>query len=73
MAYSGSSYCESTTIPVPGMLLAQLLGRFDPLALERRRHADVGDEHLGCGCARARDQLVVVRGDADDLEIRLPR
>ena len=42
-----------------------------PFALEGRRHADVGDEHLGRGRLGAGDQLVVVAGDADDLEVGL--
>ena len=33
-AYSGSSYCDRTTTPVPGVALAQLLGRVDALVLE---------------------------------------
>ena len=54
-----------------GVALAQLLGRVDALVLEARRHADVGDEHLGRGGFGAGDELVVVAGDADDLEVRL--
>ena len=56
-----------------GVALAQLLGRVDALALERRGHADVGDQHLGLRLGRARDQLVVVGRRAHDLEVGLER
>ena len=56
-----------------GVALAQLLGRVDALALERRRHADVGDTTWGVGRLGAGDQLVVVGGHADDLEVGLER
>ena len=55
--------------PVPGVALADLLGRVDPLAVERRRHADVGDEDLRLGRVGAGDRLVVVRADPDDAEV----
>ena len=37
------------------------------------RHADVGDEHLRRGGLGAGDQLVVVAGGPDDLEVGLDR
>ena len=60
-------------MPVPGMALAELLRRVDPFPLERRRHADVGHEHLGRGGVGPGDQLVVVAGGPDDLEVGLDR
>ena len=51
--------------------LAQLLRREDPLLLEARWHADVGDEHLGRGRFGAGEEAVVVVGGPDDLEIGL--
>jgi hypothetical protein len=39
------------------------------IALERRRHADVGDDHLGRELLRAGDQLVIVAGHADDVNV----
>ena len=54
-----------------GMALADLLGGVDALALERRGHANVGDEHLRRGLGGAGDQLVVVGGDTHDLEVGL--
>ena len=54
-----------------GVALAHLLGRLDALVLEGGRHADVGDDDLGLGLGGAGDQLVVVGGDADDLEVGL--
>ena len=56
-----------------GVALAQLLGGVDALPLEGGRHADVGHEHLGRGGGGARDQLVVVAGGPDDLEVGLDR
>ena len=53
------------------MTLADLLGREDPLLLEARRHADVGDDHLGRGGFGAGDEAVVVVGGSHDLEIGL--
>ncbi len=57
--------------PGAGVPLAQLLGGVDALALERRRHADVGHQHLRRQARRLGDQLVVVASDPDDLEVRL--
>ena len=55
-----------------GMALAHLLGRVDALAVEGRRHPDVGDEDLGLQRGGTLDDLVVVRGHPDDLEVRVP-
>ncbi len=52
-----------------GVALAHLFGRVDPLAVERRRHADVGDEHVGSRRRGPGHGLVVVRADADDLQV----
>src|SRR5260370_2367378 len=41
----------------------------DPLALERRRHTDVGDDHVGRELLRARDQLVIIAGRADNIDV----
>ena len=73
MAYSGSSYWERITTPVPGWRLANLFRRLDAFVLKARRHADVGDDNLGLHRIGALDQLVVVRSHAHDLEIGLPR
>jgi hypothetical protein len=56
-----------------GMALAELLRGVDALPLEGRRHPDVGHEHLRRGRFGARDQLVVVAGRADDLEVGFHR
>ena len=53
--------------------LAQRLGRVDALALEARRHPDVGDQHLRRGRLGSRDQAVVVVGGPDDVEVGLER
>src|SRR5260370_312633 len=37
--------------------------------MERRRHAVVGDDHLGRELLRARDQLVVIAGRADNGDV----
>ena len=50
---------------------AHLLRRLDALALEARGHADVGDDDLGGGRDGTGEELVVVGGDADDLEVLL--
>ena len=42
-----------------------------PSPLEGGRHADVGDHHLGVGLGGAVDELVVVGGDAHDLDVGL--
>ena len=52
--------------------LADHLGRLDPLALEARRHADVGDDHLRCRRIRAGHEAVVVGGLAHDLDVGVP-
>ena len=54
-----------------GVALADLLAAVDALVLEVRRHADVGDDHLRGGRVGARDQPVVVLGDANDLQVGL--
>ena len=53
----------------PGMALAHLLGRIDPLTVERGRHPDVGHQDLGRQHRRTLDHLVVVGRHADDLEV----
>ena len=53
------------------MALAELLGGVDPLALEARGHADVGDDDLGRGLLGAGHEAVVVARHAHDLEIGL--
>ena len=55
------------------MALAQLLRRVDALALEVRRHPDVGHEHLRRRGFGAGDQLVVVGRGPDDREVGLQR
>ena len=73
MAYSGSSYCDRITTPVPGWRLRISLAASMPSFWKFGRHADVGDHHLRLGLVGARDQLVVVGGDADDLDVGLDR
>ena len=46
--------------------LAHLLGRVDAFAVERRRHADVGHEHVGLVAVAPATVPLEVRGDADD-------
>ena len=58
--------------PGARVALAHLLGRVDAFAVERRRHADVGHEHVGLGRARPGDSPVEVCGDADHGEVRVP-
>ena len=53
-AYSGSSYWDRITIARAGVALADLLGGVDALALERRRHADVGHHDLRLRARRRR-------------------
>ena len=55
--------------PGPRVTLAHLLGGVNAFPLERRRHADVGHDHLGGGRLGPADQLVVVGGRPDHLEI----
>ncbi len=43
--------------------------RADPLVGEVRWHADIGHDNLGNVLGGAREQLVVVAGDPDDLEV----
>ena len=58
--------------PGPRVPLAQLLRRVDALPLERRRHPDVGHEHLRVGGGRAVHQLVVVGGHAHHGQVGVP-
>ena len=53
------------------LALPDLLGRVDALALEGRRHADVADDHLGLVLGGRRQQLGMVGGFADDLDVGL--
>jgi len=53
------------------MPLADHLGRLDALPGEARRHPDVGDDDLWLVGLGARDQLVVVGGLADDVDVVL--
>ena len=55
--------------PGPRVALAHLAGGVDALARERRRHPDVGDEHLRPGGLGPADQLVVVGGHADHGQV----
>ena len=55
------------------MDLADLLGGVDPLALEVRRHADVGHDHVGVQLGGAGDEAVVVLGDANHLDVGIAR
>jgi hypothetical protein len=55
--------------PGPRVALADLFGGVDAFPLERRRHADVSHDHLGGGRLGPPDQLVVVGGRPDHLEI----
>ena len=55
--------------PGAGMALAHLPGGVDALAAERRRHPDVGHDHLGLGGVGAADELVVIGGHPDDLKV----
>ena len=54
-----------------GLALSDLLGRVDALALEGRRHADVADDHLGLVLGGRGQQLGMVGGLADDLDVGL--
>ena len=58
-------------MPVPGWRLRISLAGVDALALEVRRHADVADDHVGARRSAPATRLVVVVGDADDLEVAL--
>src|SRR5215469_9769025 len=51
------------------MALAYLPGGVDALALETRRHPDVGDEHLRPGSLGAADELVEVGGHPDHAQV----
>ncbi len=68
----GSSYCDSTTTPVPGWRLRTSLAASMPSRLERRRHPDVGDQDLRLGGGDAADHLVVVGGHADHPQVGVP-
>jgi hypothetical protein len=48
---------------------ADLLGGLDALVLEARRHPDVGDDDLRAQPGGGLDELVVVGGEADDLDV----
>jgi hypothetical protein len=48
------------------MALAHFLRGVDAFAVERRGHADVGDEHVGRGLGGPGDGAVVVLGGAHD-------
>ena len=56
----------------PRMPLAHLLGGVDALAVELRRHPDVGDQDLGLQRGGALDDLVVVRRHPDDPKVLVP-
>ena len=56
-----------------GVALAELLGRVDALPLEARRHADVGDEHLGRRRLGPGEEAVVVVGRPDHIEVGFQR
>ena len=58
-------------MPVPGLRLRISLAASMPSRWKVGRHADVGDDHLGLVLGGAGDQLVVVGGLADDLEVGL--
>ena len=70
IAFSGSSYADRTTTPIPGWRL-DLLGGVVSLALEGRRHPDVGDHDLRLRPLGFLEQLVVVGRDAHHVEIVL--
>jgi hypothetical protein len=55
--------------PRAGVALARHQSAVDSLALERRRHPDVGDDHVRRELLCARDQLGVISGDADHVHI----
>ena len=55
--------------PGPRVALAHLAGGVDALARERRRHPDIGDEHLRPGGLGPADQLVEVGGYADHVQV----
>jgi len=58
--------------PGPRVAFADLLGRVDALALERRRHPDVGDQDLRPGGGGPADHLVIVGGHPDHLQVGMP-
>ena len=53
------------------MSLPDLLGAFDPLILEVRRHADVGHDHPGHQLVGSVHELVKIRSDADHRDVVL--
>ena len=54
-----------------GVTLADPGRRAHTLVRPRRRHADVGDDHVGLGGVDDLEQLVERARDTDDLELRL--
>ena len=64
-------YCESTSTPVSGVLVADLGRGAQALVGVRRRHADVDDRDVGLVGADLAQQVLGVAGLGDDLEARL--
>ena len=71
IAYSGSSYCDRTTTPVPGCRLRTSFAASMPSFWKLGGMRMSVTTTCGASSVGAVDQPVEVLGDADDFEIRL--